>query len=130
VVGRVQQYGLDTDDRIAIYRTHAQRPARVLYVAVHTTADPSALRGPASGAVHDLDPDVPVHRLTPMPARVERAVAGRRFAMTALVLFAVVALVLAAWAPTVSSLTWSVRGHGTWGSGSPSGPRLVPFSRW
>jgi ABC-type antimicrobial peptide transport system permease subunit len=43
-----------------------------------------------------LDPDLPVHRVTPMPERVERALAGRRFAMTALVLFAAVALVLAA----------------------------------
>ena len=41
VVGRVQQYGLDTDDRIAIYRPHAQRPARVLYVAVETASIPA-----------------------------------------------------------------------------------------
>ena len=49
VVGRVQQYGLDTDDRIAIYRPHAQRPARVLYVAVETASDPApcAQRWPA-----------------------------------------------------------------------------------
>ena len=45
VVGNVQQYGLDTDDRIAIYRPHAQRPGRVLYVTVHTAAEPSGLRG-------------------------------------------------------------------------------------
>ena len=43
VVGRVQQYGLDTDDRIAIYRPHGQRPARVLYVTVRTSGDPSSL---------------------------------------------------------------------------------------
>jgi predicted permease len=96
VVGRVQQYGLDTNDRIAVYRPHAQRPARVLYVTVHGESDPSALRAAVAGAVHGLDPDLPVHRVTPMPERVERALAGRRFAMTALVLFAAVALVLAA----------------------------------
>lgn len=108
VVGRVQQYGLDTDDRIAVYRPHAQRPARVLYVAVHAASDPATLRGPVSGAVHALDPDLPVHRLTPMAARVERAVAGRRFAMTALVLFAAVALVLAA-VGTYSVIAYLVR---------------------
>ena len=96
VVGRVQQYGLDTDDRIAIYRPHAQRPGRVLYVAVHTAADPALLGAAAGEAVHALDPDLPVHRVTPMPVRVERALATRRFAMTALVLFAAVALTLAA----------------------------------
>jgi predicted permease len=96
VVGRVQQYGLETDDRIAIYRPHAQRPARVLYVAVAGTGDPATIGAAVTEAVHGLDPDLPLHRVTPMPARVERALAGRRFAMTALVLFAGVALVLAA----------------------------------
>jgi predicted permease len=96
VVGRVQQYGLDTDDRIALYRPHAQRPARVLYVAVRGASDPGVLRGAAASAVHALDPDLPLHRVTPMPARVERALAGRRAAMAALASFAVIALVLAA----------------------------------
>ena len=96
VVGRVQQYGLETDDRIAIYRPHGQRPARVLYIAVSTGADAVALGAAVADAVHSLDPDLPLHRVTPMSARVDRALASRRFAMTALVLFAGVALVLAA----------------------------------
>jgi predicted permease len=108
VVGRVQQYGLDTDDRIAIYRPHGQRPARVLYVTVHTDADPSSLRAAVTSAVHGLDPDLPVHRVTTMPDRVERALAGRRFAMTALVLFAGVALALAA-VGTYSVIAYLVR---------------------
>ena len=95
VVGRVQQYGLDTDDRMAIYRPHAQRPARALYMAVRADADPESLRAAALDAVRGLDPDLPLHRVTPMPARVERAMADRRFAMTALVLFAGVAVALA-----------------------------------
>ena len=95
VVGRVQQYGLDTDDRIAIYRPHAQRPARALYMAVRADADPESLRAAALDAVRELDPDLPLHRVTPMPARVDRAMAGHRFAMTALVLFAGVAVALA-----------------------------------
>ena len=108
VVGRVQQYGLDTEDRIAIYRPHEQRPARVLYVTVHTDADPSGLRTAVTSAVHGLDPDLPVHRVTTMPERVERALAGRRFAMTALVLFAGVALALAA-VGTYSVIAYLVR---------------------
>ena len=96
VVGNVQQYGLDTDDRIAIYRPHAQRPGRVLYVTVQTAAEPSSLRAAVAGVVHALDPDLPLHRMTTMSERVERALASRRFAMTALVLFALVALALAA----------------------------------
>ena len=108
VVGRVQQYALDTDDRIAIYRPHAQRPARVLYVAVETASDPASLRAAVAGAVHGLDPDLPVHRVITMPARVERALSGRRFAMTALMIFAGVALVLAA-VGTYSVISYLVR---------------------
>jgi predicted permease len=108
VVGRVQQYGLDTDDRIAIYRPHGQRPARVLYVTVRTSGDPSSLSAAISGAVHGVDADLPVHRVTSMPDRVERALAGRRFAMTALVLFAGVALALAA-VGTYSVIAYLVR---------------------
>jgi predicted permease len=125
VVGRVQQYGLDTDDRIAIYRPHGQRPARVLYVTVHSVADPSSLppsprprrtavalaeagRAAVTSAVHGIDPDLPVHRVTTMPDRVERALAGRHFAMTALVLFASVALALAA-VGTYSVIAYVVR---------------------
>jgi predicted permease len=108
VVGRVQQYGLDTDDRIAIYRPHGQRPARVLYVTARTSGDPSSLVAAVRGAVHGLDPDLPVHRLTSMPDRVERALAGRRFAMSALVLFAAVALALAA-VGTYSVIAYLVR---------------------
>jgi len=96
VVGRVQQYGLDTDDRIAVYRPHAQRPGRVLYVAVHGSGDVAALRPAIAAAVRAQDPDLPIHRVTPMTDRVEQALASRRFAMTALALFAAVALGLAA----------------------------------
>jgi predicted permease len=96
VVGRVQQYGLDTDDRIVVYRPHAQRPGRVLYVVVQGGAEPAGLRPAVAAAVHAQDPDLPIHRVTPMSARVDRALASRRFAMTALVLFAAVALGLAA----------------------------------
>ena len=96
VVGNVQQYGLDTDDRIAIYRPHAQRPGRVLYVTVHASAEPTSVRAAVTGVVHALDPDLPLHRVTTMTERMERALASRRFAMTAMVLFALVALVLAA----------------------------------
>jgi ABC-type antimicrobial peptide transport system permease subunit len=75
---------------------------------MRTSGDPSSLGPAARGAVHGLDPDLPVHRLTSMSDRVERALAGRRFAMSALVLFAGVALVLAA-VGTYSVIAYLVR---------------------
>ena len=44
VVGRVKQYGLETDGRIALYRPHTQQPGRSMYVAVRTAGEPDADR--------------------------------------------------------------------------------------
>ena len=41
VVGRVKQYGLDGDGRIAIYIPQRQAAARSVYVAIRTTGDPA-----------------------------------------------------------------------------------------
>ena len=43
VVGRVKQYGLDTDGRIALYIPHTQAPARALFVVIRSDSDPPAL---------------------------------------------------------------------------------------
>src|SRR5262245_3497029 len=38
VVGRVKQYGLDADSRIALYRPHTQQPGRSMYITVRTSS--------------------------------------------------------------------------------------------
>jgi ABC-type antimicrobial peptide transport system permease subunit len=96
VVGRVKQYALDADARIAFYRPHTQQPARTLYVTIRASGDPAALGGAVREAVRAIDPDLPISRMKTMQARVDESLARRRFLMTLLGLFAVVAAALAA----------------------------------
>jgi predicted permease len=96
VAGRVKQYSLDADGRIALYLPHRQAPSRALFVAVRSERDPSALAATVRRVVHDLDPDLPLYHLTPMTERVAGSLARQRFLMVLLALFAGVALVLAA----------------------------------
>jgi len=96
VVGRVKQYSLETDGRIALYMPHRQAPSRALYVVVRTNRDPAALSSSVSQAIHELDPDLPLYHLTSMSERVKGSLARQRFLMLLLSVFAGVAMVLAA----------------------------------
>lgn len=98
VTGRVRQYSLDGHEpRIAMYHWHTQRPSRSLNIVMRsTTGDAAALVPAARAAVRELDPDLPIHNVRTMQARVETSLAGRRFAMTLLAGFGVLALGLAA----------------------------------
>ena len=95
VVGRVKQYALDTDGRIAFYFPHTQRPARSLYVAVKTDRNPTVLAPGVRHEIRAFDPDLPLYHLMPMTGRVAGSLARRSFAMTLLGLFAIVAVALA-----------------------------------
>jgi ABC-type antimicrobial peptide transport system permease subunit len=96
VVGRVKQYGLDTDGRIVVYLPQTQAPARAMYMVVR--ADGAADRlGPAvRDVVRAVDPALPIYRMRTLQTLVDNSVARQRFALQLLGLFAVVALALAA----------------------------------
>jgi putative ABC transport system permease protein len=96
VAGRVKQYGLDGDGRIAIYLPQRQSAARSVYITIRTTGDPSLMVPAARTALRELDPDLPIYRVKTMDTRVAESLARPRFAMTLLTVFAGVALVLAA----------------------------------
>jgi predicted permease len=95
VVGRVKQYGLDTDGRIALYMPHTQAPSRALYVVLRNAADPTAAAAAVKKEIHELDPDLPIYHLRTMSERLADSMARQRFFMLLLSLFAAVALVLA-----------------------------------
>ena len=96
VVGRVKQYGLDTDGRIALYVPHTQTGSRAMYVTVRTAAHPGALAASVKAQIRAIDPDLPVYRVRNMSTWVDHSLARPRFAMTLLSAFAFLALVLAA----------------------------------
>src|SRR5262249_23435364 len=70
VVGRVKQYTLDGDSRIAMYFPHAQSPARAMNVVLRPAGEPSALATAARGALRAFDPGLPMYRVRTMEERV------------------------------------------------------------
>ncbi|HLJ49540.1 MAG TPA: ABC transporter permease [Bryobacteraceae bacterium] len=95
VVGRVKQYALETDSRIAVYFPHLQSPTRRQTVVIRSASDPAALAAAVKREIHELDSDLPVYNIRTMEQRVADSLARRRFTMTLLGLFAVLALALA-----------------------------------
>jgi predicted permease len=94
VVGRVKQYGLESDSRVAMYMAHGLRASSTMTVVLRTTTDPASLSGAVRKAIHELDPDLPIYALQTMDHRVEGSLAQRRFTMTLLGIFSIVALTL------------------------------------
>ena len=96
VVGRVKQYSLDSDSRIAMYIPHTQNPSRALTVVLRSASDRAALTATVKKEIREMDPDLPVYAVRTMTDRVDESLARRRFVMSLLGVFAGVALVLAA----------------------------------
>ncbi|MGH7637964.1 MAG: ADOP family duplicated permease [Gemmatimonadaceae bacterium] len=69
---------------------------RTMSLVVRTDRDPAALAAPVRAVIRDIDPRLPISELRTMRDIVNSAIAGQRFAMEALGLFGVLALVLSA----------------------------------
>ena len=95
VVGRVKQYTLDGDSRIAMYLPETQAIGRAMNVVVRSSGDPAAIASAVRGEVRALDPDLPIYNVRTMAQRVDESLARRRFSMLLLTLFAGLALGLA-----------------------------------
>jgi predicted permease len=96
VVGGVKQYALDTDSRVTVYMPHGQSPSGTMYVVARTSGDPGALAQALTREARAIEPNVPVYDVKTLEERLSDSLARRRFAMTALGLFALVAMLLAA----------------------------------
>lgn len=96
VVGNIKHMGLDTTPRAMIYLPHAQFTVRGMALVVRSSGDTALVSSAVREAVAALDPDLPVHSVTTMEGLVAGSVAGERFHMWLLGVFAAVALVLAA----------------------------------
>jgi predicted permease len=95
VVGRIKQYTLDSDSRIAIYYPQAQFVTREMNVVVRTSGKPAALYSAARAQIQSVDPDLPIFHTVSMEQRAEESLARRRFSMLLLSLFAGLAVALA-----------------------------------
>ena len=95
VVGRIKQDALDSDPRIAFYLPHSQYTTQAMNIVVRSSVAPAALTSAIKKEIRELDPDLPIYNVRTMDDRVQESLARRRFAMTMLALFAVLALALA-----------------------------------
>jgi predicted permease len=95
VVGRVKQYTLDTDSRIALYLPQTQYPSRSMNVVLRGRSDPAGLTSAVKQEIHALDPDLPMYNVRTMQQRLEESLARRKFSMALLTAFAALALALA-----------------------------------
>jgi predicted permease len=95
VAGRVKQYTLDADSRIAMYFPQTQIPVRAMNVVLRSGVEPESLTAAVKKAIAEIDPDLPMYRVRTMEQRVDESLARRRFSMLLLSLFAALALGLA-----------------------------------
>ena len=97
VVGDVRQTSLAAADGGAVYFTPTQWHwvDGAMSLAVRAHGEPAALAARVRDAIWTVDRDEPVVRVATMPELVDRSAAERRFVMTLLEAFAVVALLLA-----------------------------------
>jgi putative ABC transport system permease protein len=96
VVADVKAAGLDTDTRPMIYWPYPQFPVIFDTIVVRTEGDPLNVIGAVKSQIWSVDPNQPVASIATMDQVLESSIAPRRFNMLLIVVFAAVALALAA----------------------------------
>ncbi|HKY05517.1 MAG TPA: ABC transporter permease [Blastocatellia bacterium] len=96
VVSDEKQDGLDKPVRQEIYEPLFQNLRYSMTVVARTTGDPQGLIGAVRGEVQSLDKDLPIYDVSTMEQIIASSVTGKRFTMTLMMIFAAVAMVLAA----------------------------------
>jgi ABC-type antimicrobial peptide transport system permease subunit len=95
VVGNVKQYDLETESRVTLYLAERQSPSGTMYLAIRTSLPPANLVSTITSQVRSMDPNIPIFDVKTMDQLLSESLARRRFAMFALGLFAMAALLLA-----------------------------------
>jgi predicted permease len=96
VVGDVLQRSPGTPAAPQLFLPYSQRTTRTVGIVVRAQGDPIALAASVRDQLRALDPNVPLAQAIPLGDLVSRSVAGPRFYMSLLTLFAFVALALSA----------------------------------
>ncbi len=95
VAGRIKQYTLNSDSRIAFYLPQTQYPVREMNIVLRSGADPTSLIAGVRKELREIDPDLPLYNVRTMRQRVSESLARQRFSMLLLGLFAGLAVALA-----------------------------------
>jgi predicted permease len=95
VVGRIKQYSLDSDSRIAYYLPQTQYVTRAMNVVMRAGKDPVALTDAVKQQIREINPDLPLYNVSTMQERFDNSLARRRFTLLVLGIFAAISLGLA-----------------------------------
>ncbi len=97
IVGEIKQNDLaDTAPLGANYLTYKQNPLRFMILTIKTPLEPYSLLDGVRKVLSDMDPDLPVFWVQTMEERIADSMVNRRAPMLLLMIFAAVALLLAA----------------------------------
>jgi predicted lysophospholipase L1 biosynthesis ABC-type transport system permease subunit len=97
VLHNEKHYGLDGEDRPAVYMPEPQLPWTLsLSVVMRSYSNPEALAGPARRILERIDPDLPMYAVRTMTEQLDRSLWVRRAYSWLFGAFALVALILAA----------------------------------
>jgi putative ABC transport system permease protein len=99
VVGDVKHFGLNQPEEAAFYSPYFQSDQpwkRWMYLVVRSGADPASLAGQVKSEVWSVDKLLPVTKVSTMSEVMSASIAGQRFNLTLMSIFAVTALLLAA----------------------------------
>ena len=96
VVGDVNQYALDRKPPMQMYLPQAQFPTSTMSLVVRTAAEPAGQITAIRDEIRGMDPDQAVFNIATMGSLMSDSISLRRFSMLLLMIFAAVALALAA----------------------------------
>ena len=91
----MRRQGLEHEPIPQMFESLAQNPSRLVRLLVRTTTDPRNMMGSVQAAVRSVDKEVPVYGVATLEDQLGVLGAQRRFQTTLLLVFAVIALVLA-----------------------------------
>ena len=95
VVGDIRFSKLSSEPLPEIYHPIAQESQTLMWLAVHTTADPLKLVESIRNEIQAVDRDVPLSDVATMEERISRSLGTSRFLFSLLIAFAGIAMILA-----------------------------------
>jgi predicted permease len=109
IVAATHHFGVEGEAKPQAYAPHTQETWRLKYFIVRTRADPLSLAGAAREHVRALDPNLPVHDIATMEARLAEVLGRRRLTTSLLGSFGIVALLLSALGIHGTTSNWVVQ---------------------
>jgi putative ABC transport system permease protein len=95
VVGDIKMMSLDASTNPAVYIPNTQLPIGLMTFVVRTPGDPASLTSPVAAAVRAIDTTLPLADVATMESVVDATLARPRTVSTLIMVFALIALVLA-----------------------------------